>query len=105
MPRQIRTHAAGRTETPPARVCAARGSGGRARRRPDGGAGPHPETTDHTASMMRRQIDFNGMKHLGCDGFNLRKVVGDPQDQDQQDLQDHITLTAYIAEIKEWDNR
>jgi len=23
----------------------------------------------------------------------------------QQDLQDHITLTAYIAEIKEWDNR
>ena len=55
--------------------------------------------------MMRRQIDFNGMKHLGCDGFNLRKVVGDPQDQDQQDLQDHITLTAYIAEIKEWDNR
>lgn len=26
-------------------------------------------------------------------------------DFDQQDLQDHITLTAYIAEIKEWDNR
>ena len=24
---------------------------------------------------------------------------------DQQDLQDHIILTAYIAEIKEWDNR
>lgn len=23
----------------------------------------------------------------------------------QQDLQDHIVLTAYIAEIKEWDNR
>jgi hypothetical protein len=23
----------------------------------------------------------------------------------QQDLQDHIILTAYIAEIKEWDNR
>jgi len=26
-------------------------------------------------------------------------------DLDQQDLQDHIILTAYIAEIKEWDNR
>ncbi|NIV14467.1 MAG: HD domain-containing protein [Aliifodinibius sp.] len=26
-------------------------------------------------------------------------------DFDQQDLQDHIILTAYIAEIKEWDNR
>ena len=24
---------------------------------------------------------------------------------DQQDIQDHIILTAYIAEIKEWDNR
>lgn len=24
---------------------------------------------------------------------------------DQQELQDHIILTAYIAEIKEWDNR
>jgi putative two-component system response regulator len=24
---------------------------------------------------------------------------------DEQDLQDHIILTAYIAEIKEWDNR
>jgi len=24
---------------------------------------------------------------------------------DQQEIQDHITLTAYIAEIKEWDNR
>ena len=24
---------------------------------------------------------------------------------DQQDLQDHIILTAYIAELKEWDNR
>ncbi len=26
-------------------------------------------------------------------------------DFNQQDLQDHIVLTAYIAEIKEWDNR
>ncbi len=26
-------------------------------------------------------------------------------DFSQQDLQDHITLTAYIAELKEWDNR
>jgi putative two-component system response regulator len=26
-------------------------------------------------------------------------------DLNQQDLQDHIVLTAYIAELKEWDNR